>query len=274
MLKQRTRIPGIKHVIAVSSAKGGVGKSTLSVNLALALKNLGLNTALMDADISGPSIPAMMNVKKEQIDVYGSAGMERFVPTQNYGVPVMSMGLVVPPDEAIALRGPMINKYLRALLFQTDWGERDCLVIDMPPGTHDIHLTISQEIALTGAVVVTTPQQIALIDARRGLEMFTHVGIPVIGVVQNMAYFICTNCTTKHYLFDDGGAKKMCDELKLNFLGDVPFIQGIQIGTDKGAPPALGGDMNLPAAKPYYDIGKKVMEVLTSLEPPKEPKIT
>jgi len=273
-MRQRTKISGVKHIIAVSSAKGGVGKSTLSVNLALALKNLGKTTCLMDADISGPSMPTMMSVKREQVEVYGSAGNERFIPAANYGVKVMSMGLIVPPDEAVALRGPMVNKYLRALLFQTDWGDdTDILLLDMPPGTHDIHLTIAQEIAMTGAVIVTTPQQIALIDARRGLEMFSHVSIPILGVVQNMAYFVCDKCQERHHLFDDGGAFKMCEELKLRFLGDVPFVKGIQTETDRGRPPALAGNEELPSAKPYYDVARKVIAVLDSISPPKEPKV-
>eukprot|EP00760_Papus_ankaliazontas_P032230 PhM_4_TR5703/c0_g1_i1/m.94739/K03593/mrp, NUBPL; ATP-binding protein involved in chromosome partitioning len=272
--KARTKIPGIKNVIAVSSAKGGVGKSTLSVNLALALKNLGFSTALMDADINGPSIPTMMNVKKEQIEIYGGAGNERFVPTANYGVTIMSMGLVVPPDEAVALRGPMVNKYLRALLFQTDWGEKDCLLIDMPPGTHDIHLTLTQEVGMTGAVIVSTPQDIAWIDAKRGIELFSHVNVPILGVVQNMAYFTCEKCSEKHYLFEGGGAEDMCKELDLPFLGNVPFLKGIQVGTDKGTPSTLRGDASLPTAQPYYEIATLLMEKMKSSTPAQEPKVT
>jgi ATP-binding protein involved in chromosome partitioning len=256
----RVSIPGVSKVITVCSAKGGVGKSTSSVNIALALKNLGHNVGLVDADVTGPSIPTMMQVDSSGVETYRHMGIERFQPPSNYGIKVMSMGLVVSPDEAIAIRGPMINKYIRALLFQTDWGDLDYLVIDMPPGTHDVHITITQEVALTGAVIVSTPQHVALIDVRRGLDMFAAVNVPILGLVENMSYFQCHKCSEKHYLFGAGKVEDTAKELNIPFLGEVPFIPKIQQETDAGMPPALRGDETIPAAAPYYSIARKTLE--------------
>ena len=256
---RRVSIPNVRHVLSVGSAKGGVGKSTTAVNLALALKNLGNAVGIVDADITGPSIPTMMNVEKSEIEAYRMAGVERFVPPENFGVKVMSMGLVVPYDEAIAVRGPVINKYLRALLFQTDWGTLDYLVIDMPPGTNDVHITMTQEVALTGAVIVSTPQKIALVDVRRGMEMFASVNVPVLGLVENMSYFKCGKCDTLHRLFGEGGVRATAAELGLPFLGEIPYEPQVQQDTDRGAPPALRGDETLAAARPYYDVARRVV---------------
>ena len=256
---QRVSIPSVKHVLSVGSAKGGVGKSTTATNLALAIKNLGYNVGLVDADITGPSIPAMMNVTNAEVEAYRSAGVERFVPPENYGVKVMSMGLVVPHDEAIAVRGPVISKYLRALLFQTDWGELDYLILDMPPGTNDVHITLTQEVAISGAVIVSTPQHVALMDVRRGMEMFATVNIPVLGLVENMAYFTCTGCGDQHFIFGQGGVQKTAAELGLPFLGQIPYIPAVQKETDGGAPPALRGDEALPSAAPFYSVARKVV---------------
>lgn len=262
----RVKVPGVKRIVTVCSAKGGVGKSTTSVNTALALKNLGYSVGLVDADITGPSIPTMMNVDQSQVETYRLAGVDRFQPPVNYGVKVMSMGLIVPYDEAIAIRGPMVNKFVRALLFQTDWGELDYLLIDMPPGTHDIHITITQEVSLTGAVIVSTPQNIALIDVRRGIDMFSAVNVPVIGVVENMSYFQCGKCDEKHYIFGRDGVKKMAEELQVPFLCEVPLVQAIMTDMDRGAPPALRGDETLPAAQPYYVLARKIHATLDELE--------
>lgn len=262
----RVKIPGVKRVITVCSAKGGVGKSTSTVNTALALKNLGHRVAVVDADITGPSIPHMMGVDQSQVETYRVAGSDRFVPPMNFGVKVMSMGLVVPYDEAIAVRGPMVNKYIRALLFQTDWEELDYLMIDMPPGTNDVHLTITQEVVLSGAVIVSTPQQVALIDVRRGIDMFSAVNVPVLGLLENMSYFICDGCDKKHYLFGEGGVRRMSAELDVPFLGEVPFVPRIMADTDVGIPPALRGDETLPAAKPYYDLAKAIVASMEAIE--------
>lgn len=253
-------------MITICSAKGGVGKSTTSVNVALALKNLGHRVGVVDADITGPSIPTMLGVDHSQIETYRVAGSDRFAPATSFGVKVMSMGLVVPYDEAIAIRGPMVNKYIRALLFQTDWDELDYLVVDMPPGTNDVHLTITQEVMLTAAVIVSTPQHIALIDVRRGIDMFTAVNIPVLGLIENMSYFLCGKCQEKHYLFGQGGVAKMSEELQIPFLGEVPFIPSILTETDQGYPPALRGDDQLEGAKPYYELAHKIHRKLDELE--------
>nr|CCC95743.1 unnamed protein product [Trypanosoma congolense IL3000] len=261
----RVAIPGVKNVITLCSAKGGVGKSTCSVNVALALKNIGFNVGVVDADITGPSIPTMMGVDASQVETYRVAGSDRFAPPVNFGVKVMSMGLIVPHDEAIAVRGPMVNKYIRALLFQTDWDELDYLVIDMPPGTNDVHLTITQEVVLTGAVIVSTPQKIALIDVRRGIDMFTAVNTPILGIVENMSYFKCSTCDTKHSLFGAGGVKATADELGVAFLGEIPFQQRIMTDTDEGYPPALRGDRTLECALPFYELAERIDAAVKAL---------
>lgn len=254
-------------MITICSAKGGVGKSTTSVNTALALRNLyNLEVGLVDADITGPSIPLMMSIGAEEIETYRVAGSDRFGPAMNYGLKVMSMGLIVPHDEAIAVRGPMINKYMRALLFQTDWNDLDYLLIDMPPGTHDAHLTITQEVQLSGAVIVSTPQEAALVDVRRGIDMFAAVNVPIVGLVENMSYFVCDGCEKKHYLFGEGGVRQTAQKLGVPFLGEIPLHTQIMRDGDIGKPPALRGDPNLPAAKPYYELAAKVHEAMNALE--------
>jgi ATP-binding protein involved in chromosome partitioning len=207
----------------------------------------------------------MMRVEQSEIETYRAGGIDRFSPPENYGVKVMSMGLLVPYDEAIAVRGPMINKYIRALMFQTDWGELDYLVVDMPPGTNDVHITVTQEVALSGAVIVSTPQQIALIDVRRGIEMFANVNVPVLGLVENMSYFRCGKCDEKHHLFGHGGVKRTAEELRLPFLGEIPFVPKIQSETDVGRPPALRGNPDLEEAKPYYDLAAATVRALEQL---------
>lgn len=254
----RVHIPGVKHIITICSAKGGVGKSTASVNVALALKNLGWSVGLVDADITGPSIPTMMGVEASQVETYRIAGSDRFGPAMNYGVKVMSMGLIVPHDEAIAVRGPMLNKYMRALLFQTDWDELDYLVVDMPPGTHDVHLTMTQEVVLSGAIIISTPQKVALVDVRRGIDMFTAVNTPILGLVENMSYFVCNSCHARHSLFGQGGVRAVAEELQVPLLGEIPFIQAIMTETDGGVPPTLRGDREQPAARPYYDLAERI----------------
>lgn len=259
---KRVKVPGVERIITICSAKGGVGKSTTSVNVALALKNLGHRVGIVDADITGPSIPSMMSVTQAEVDTYRISGIDRFVPPNNFGVKVMSMGLLVPYDEAVAVRGPMLNKYIRALMFQTDWGELDYLVVDMPPGTNDVHITMTQEVSLTGAVIVSTPQNIALIDVRRGIEMFASVQVPVLGLLENMSYFICDGCDKRHHIFGEGGVKKTAEELNLPFLGEIPFNGKIMREMDAGTPTTLGGDESLAHAKPYYDLARKIVESL------------
>lgn len=263
---KRVKVPGVQNIITICSAKGGVGKSTTSVNVALALKNIGYTVGIVDADITGPSIPAMMSVTQAEVDTYRIGGIDRFVPPNNFGCKVMSMGLLVPYDEAVAVRGPMLNKYIRALMFQTDWGELDYLVVDMPPGTNDVHITMTQEVALTGAAIVSSPQHISLIDVRRGLEMFASVQVPVLGLVENMSYYVCDKCSEKHYLFGKEGVRRTAEELDLPFLGEIPFMAKILQETDVGTPPALAGDETLPHAKPYYDLARSILASLDRLK--------
>ena len=270
----RVRVPGVKNIVTVCSAKGGVGKSTTTVNVALALKNTGFRVGIVDADITGPSIPKMMGVEQSQVETYRVAAVDRFVPPVNYGVKVMSMGLIVPHDEAIAVRGPMLNKYVRALLFQTDWEELDYLMVDMPPGTNDVHLTVTQEVCLTAAVIVSTPQEVALIDVRRGIDMFTAVNVPILGLVENMSYFVCNKCDERHYLFGKNGVKITAANLNVPFLGEIPFVAKILADMDIGAPPALRGDPTLESAAPYYALAAKIDAGLVALKnKAKEPKI-
>ncbi|EAN86470.1 hypothetical protein C3747_334g31 [Trypanosoma cruzi] len=270
----RVAIPGVKQTITLCSAKGGVGKSTCSVNVALALKNMGFSVGIVDADITGPSIPTMMSVDASQVETYRVAGSDRFAPPTNFGVKVMSMGLVVPYDEAIAVRGPMVNKYIRALLFQTDWDELDYLVIDMPPGTNDVHLTLTQEVVLTGAVILSTPQRVALVDVRRGIDMFAAVNTPILGIVENMSYFACGQCGTRHNLFGTGGVKATAEELGVPFLGEIPFVPRIMQDTDAGYPPALRGDGTMEAAEPFYKLAERIHDAVVALKTNKANKLT
>jgi ATP-binding protein involved in chromosome partitioning len=173
---------------------------------------------------------------------------------------------MVPYDEAIAVRGPMVAKFLRALLFQTDWGELDYLVVDMPPGTNDVHLTMTQEVQIHGVIIISTPQKVALIDVRRGIDMFTAVNVPVLGLIENMSFFQCDGCAKKHYIFGEGGVQQMSKELGVPLLGEVPFVPRIMSDTDVGKPPALRGDPDMEAAKPYYDIAEKIHCLMDELE--------
>ncbi len=225
-------LPTIKNIIAVASGKGGVGKSTTAVNLALALAAEGATVGLLDADIYGPSIPMMMGVtgKPESLD---GKNME---PLENHGIQVMSIGFLVEPDQAMIWRGPMATQALDQLLRQTNWKDLDYLIIDMPPGTGDIQLTLSQRVPLTGAVIVTTPQDIALLDARKGIKMFAKVGVPILGIVENMAVHICSKCGHAEHIFGQDGGKKMAAEFNMDYLGALPLDMQIRLQADGGQP--------------------------------------
>ncbi|KAG9324999.1 hypothetical protein KVV02_000508 [Mortierella alpina] len=223
-LPQKMPIKGVKHIIAVASGKGGVGKSTTSVNLALAIAGMNKRVGLLDADIFGPSIPRLMNLK------------DRLVPLTNFGVKCMSMGFLVGEEAPVVWRGLMVMKALQQLLHQVEWGELDLLVIDMPPGTGDTQLTISQQIPLSGVVIVSTPQDIALIDARKGVNMFKKVNVPILGMVQNMSLHVCPKCSHESHIFGDGGAERTAKEMDLDFLGDVALHSEICQLSDKGQP--------------------------------------
>ncbi|WP_198119373.1 iron-sulfur cluster carrier protein ApbC [Massilia rhizosphaerae] len=246
-------MPNVKNIIAVASGKGGVGKSTTAVNLALALAAEGAKVGLLDADIYGPSQPMMLGVAGRPQSLDGKT-ME---PLENHGVQVSSIGFLIDPDEPMVWRGPMVTQALQQLLEQTNWKDIDYLVVDMPPGTGDIQLTLAQKVPVTGAVIVTTPQDIALLDARKGLKMFEKVGIPILGVVENMSTHICSNCGHVEAIFGAGGGEKMCADFNVEFLGKLPLQLSIREQTDSGTPTVVAEPDGAVAAI-YKDIARKV----------------
>ena len=225
-------LPGVKNIIAVASGKGGVGKSTTAVNLALALAAEGAAVGILDADIYGPSQPMMMGIEGRPESSDGKT-ME---PLENYGVQVMSIGFLVDAGDPMIWRGPMATQALEQLLRQTNWGDLDYLIVDMPPGTGDIQLTLSQRVPLTGAVIVTTPQDIALLDAKKGLKMFEKVGVPILGIVENMAVHVCSNCGHAEHIFGAGGGERMAREHGVDYLGGLPLTMSIREQADSGRP--------------------------------------
>ena len=246
-------LPGVKNIVAVASGKGGVGKSTTAVNLALALAAEGARVGLLDADIYGPSIPMMMGVEGRPDSEDGKT-ME---PLENYGVQVMSIGFLVAQDEAMIWRGPMATQALDQLLRQTNWKELDYLIVDMPPGTGDIQLTLSQRVPMTGAVVVTTPQDIALLDAKKGIKMFEKVGVPILGIVENMAVHVCSNCGHIEHIFGADGGKKMAADYGMDYLGALPLNMQIRIQADSGKPTVVS-DPDSDVAALYKAVARKV----------------
>lgn len=231
----REILPGVKNTIAVASGKGGVGKSTVAVNLAIALARSGATVGLIDADIYGPSIPLMMNVT-EQPRAYRDGDKTRLLPTESYGVQLMSIGFLVKPEDALIWRGPMAGGALKQFMTDVDWGELDYLLFDLPPGTGDIQLTLSQAVPLTGAVIVTTPQDIALADARKGCRMFEKVAVPILGIVENMSYYICSHCGNRDEVFHHGGGRATAEEMQVPFLGEIPLTTRVREGGDQGIP--------------------------------------
>ena len=225
-------LPGVKNIVAVASGKGGVGKSTTAVNLALALAAEGARVGLLDADIYGPSLPMMMGIQGRP----ESADGKTMEPLENHGVQVMSIGFLVAQDEAMIWRGPMATQALEQLLRQTNWKDLDYLIVDLPPGTGDIQLTLSQRVPMTGAVIVTTPQDIALLDAKKGIKMFEKVGVPILGIVENMAVHVCSNCGHVEHIFGADGGKKMAAEYNMDYLGALPLALQIRVQADSGQP--------------------------------------
>ena len=235
-------LPQVKNIIAIASGKGGVGKSTTSANLAVALVQLGAKVGLIDADISGPSIPTMFNVEGEQPSVKKIGDRNIIIPITQYGVKLMSIGFLTPAESAVVWRGPMASSALRQFISDVEWGELDYLLIDLPPGTSDIHLTMVQTVPVTGAVIVTTPQKIALADATKGLSMFKQpqINVPILGVIENMAYFTPEELPeNKYYLFGKEGGKKLAEKYQVPFLGEIPIIQSIRESGDTGYPAVL-----------------------------------
>ncbi len=230
--QQQQMLPGVKNIIAVSSGKGGVGKSTVSVNLAIALAQDGAKVGLLDADIYGPNIPMMMGITDSPKQV----SADKIGPLENYGVKVMSIGLLIPPGKSMTLRGPMVHNYLLQLMQQVEWGQLDYFIVDMPPGTGDAQLTMTQSVQLSGAVIVSTPQDVALGDAVRGIAMFQQVNVPILGIVENMSYFACPHCGMRTEIFDHGNAERESKRRNVPFLGEIPLDTSIRIGGDKGIP--------------------------------------
>lgn len=233
--RKESIIPGVKNTIAVASGKGGVGKSTVAVNLAASLALDGAKVGLIDADVYGPSAPLMFGIKDRPKVVD-----QKLIPLEKHGVKVMSIGFLVDPMQAVIWRGPMASGAVKQFLSDVQWGELDYLVFDLPPGTGDIQLTLVQTIPLTGVVIVTTPQDVALADARKGLVMFTKVNVPVFGIVENMSYYVCTHCGQRENIFDSGGGSRTAAELGVPFLGEIPLYTGIRVGGDKGEPIVVG----------------------------------
>ena len=252
-------LPKVKNIVAVASGKGGVGKSTTAVNLALALAAEGASVGILDADIYGPSLPMMMGITGKPESEDGQT-ME---PMENYGVQVMSIGFLVAQDEAMIWRGPMATQALEQLLRQTNWKDLDYLIVDMPPGTGDIQLTLSQRVPMTGAVVVTTPQDIALLDAKKGIKMFEKVGVPILGIVENMAVHVCTQCGHVEHIFGADGGKKMAADYNMDYLGALPLNMQIRLQADNGKPTVVS-DPDGDIAAIYKAVARKVAVSIAS----------
>lgn len=250
-------VPGIRHIIAVASGKGGVGKSTTTANLALGMASNGLKVGVLDADIYGPSVPRLFNVSGRPETASGRV----LKPLEGYGIKVMSMGFMVEEETPMIWRGPMVISALTQMLREVAWGDLDVLVVDMPPGTGDAQLTMAQQVPLAGAVIVSTPQDLALIDARKGLNMFKRVDVPVLGIVENMSYFLCPDCGGRHDIFGHGGARAEAERLRVPFLGEVPLTMKIRETSDAGTPIVVS-DPEGPMAAIYKDIASKVMSTI------------
>lgn len=259
-LPKQKILPGVKNIICVGSGKGGVGKSTVSVNIAVTLANhYNLNVGLLDADIYGPSVPRMMNISDHQPELDKNNLM---IPVKNYNVGCMSMGFLVEEKSAIVWRGLMVMNAIERLVFKTNWSNLDVLVIDLPPGTGDVQLSITQNLKLNGAVIVSTPQDIALLDARRAVEMFNKVNVPILGLVQNMSNFVCSNCGHAEHIFGSEGVDKLAKEINSEKLDDIPLNSDIRLNSDSGQPITIANDKH-PASIVYKNICKKIITKLS-----------
>ena len=254
-------IPGVKHVIAVSSGKGGVGKSTVAVNLAVALSLSGAKVGLLDADIYGPNIPMMLGAEKAPEQKDG-----KIAPAESHGVKLISMGFFVPEETAVVWRGPMVHTAIQQLFRDVLWGELDYLLIDLPPGTGDAQLTLTQLVPLSGAVTVTTPQEVALHDVRKGMMMFQKVNVPLLGIIENMSYFLCGHCGHRTDIFSHGGGERAAEKLGVPFLGRIPIDPEIRAGGDTGQPIAITNP-DSAQAKAFREIAMKLMETVGGGQP-------
>lgn len=260
--KPEKPLPGVKNIIGVSSGKGGVGKSTVASNLAVSLAQLGYKVGLLDADIFGPSVPKMFGVEDEQLYMTTKDGKNLILPIEKYGVKLLSIGFLVDKEKAVLWRGGMASNALKQLINEADWGELDYFVIDMPPGTSDIHLTLVQTLAITGAIVVTTPQEVALADARKGVSMFQseHVNVPILGIVENMSWFTpAAHPDEKYYIFGKDGGKNLAEKLGVNLLGQIPLVAGICRGGDDGVPVTL---QNSVSGAAFINLARSVVDAV------------
>ncbi|NRD21900.1 Mrp/NBP35 family ATP-binding protein [Winogradskyella litoriviva] len=254
-------IPGIQNIVAVASGKGGVGKSTVTANLAVTLSKMGFKVGVLDADIYGPSIPIMFDVANERPLSVTIDGKSKMKPVENYGIKILSIGFFTKPDQAVIWRGPMAAKALNQMIFDAAWGELDFLLLDLPPGTGDIHLSLMQAMPITGAVIVSTPQNVALADAKKGVAMFQQdtINVPVLGIIENMAYFTPAELPeNKYYIFGKEGAKNLAEDLKVPFLGEIPIVQSIREAGDVGRPAALQDAT--PIEKAFENLTKEVVQ--------------
>lgn len=253
-------LPGVKNIIAVASGKGGVGKSTVTANLAVSLARSGAKVGVIDADIYGPSMPTMFNCEHEQPGIKQEDGKNKIIPIEQYGVKLISIGFLTPAENAVVWRGPMASSALKQFIADTEWGELDYLLIDLPPGTSDIHLTLVQTVPVTGAVIVTTPQKVALADAQKGLNMFQQpqINVPVLGVIENMAYFTPEELPdNKYYIFGKEGGKELAEKFDVPFIGEIPLVQGIREGGDLGYPAIMREG---PASEAFENIAEKTAQ--------------
>ena len=278
VIKGKT-IPGIQNIVAVASGKGGVGKSTVTANLAVTLAKMGFKVGILDADIYGPSMPIMFDVELERPVAVTIDGKSKMRPVENYGVKILSIGFFTKPDQAVVWRGPMAAKALNQMIFDAAWGELDFMLLDLPPGTGDIHLSIMQSLPITGAVVVSTPQNVALADAKKGVAMFQQdsINVPVLGIIENMAYFTPAELPdNKYYIFGKEGAKNLAEDLKVPFLGELPLVQSIREAGDVGRPAALQTATSLEKAfeKLTQNVVEEVVKRNDDLPPTEAIKIT
>lgn len=251
-------IAGVKNIIAVASGKGGVGKSTTAVNLVLALAAEGARVGILDADIYGPSQPQMLGIGQQRPQIIGAQGQQKMVPISAYGIQSISMGYLVTEETPMLWRGPMATGALQQLLMQTAWDNLDYLIIDMPPGTGDIQITLAQKVPVTGAVIVTTPQDIALLDAKKGIEMFRKVNVPILGVVENMAIHICSNCGHEEHIFGAGGGERIAQDYQTELLGSLPLDLSIRADADRGKP-SVAADPESAVSQKYRAIARKLI---------------